>query len=151
MAKTSELRAQKARAAAAGDDAPELTTDFFARAKQGTAHLPAPMQEAIERSRRGRGPQKAPTKIQVTLRLSPDVVKAFKSSGRGWQSRIDDTLLNTVHSGKFVRAAMLLRRRVKNEGRGEPGQLHPGVLTKPTSTGRRDGRSAGSSKATKKK
>ena len=39
-----------------------------------------------------RGPQKAPTKIPVSIRLSPEVVKHFKAKGPGWQSRIDDAL-----------------------------------------------------------
>lgn len=39
-----------------------------------------------------RGPQKAPTKKQIAIRLSPDVVEDFKSTGAGWQSRIDDAL-----------------------------------------------------------
>jgi len=47
--------------------------------------------------RRGkRGPQKAPTKKLVSLRLSPEVVEHFKSKGRGWQTRIDSTLLESI-------------------------------------------------------
>lgn len=39
-----------------------------------------------------RGPQKAPTKKSIAIRLSPDVVENFKSTGTGWQTRIDDAL-----------------------------------------------------------
>jgi uncharacterized protein (DUF4415 family) len=47
--------------------------------------------------RRGkRGPQKAPTKKLVSLRLSPEVVEHFKSTGPGWQTRIDSTLLESI-------------------------------------------------------
>ncbi len=47
--------------------------------------------------RRGkRGPQKAPTKKLVSLRLSAEVVDHFKSSGRGWQTRIDGTLREAI-------------------------------------------------------
>jgi uncharacterized protein (DUF4415 family) len=47
--------------------------------------------------RRGkRGPQKAPTKKLVSLRLSPEVVDHFKSGGPGWQTRIDTTLLKSI-------------------------------------------------------
>ncbi len=47
--------------------------------------------------RRGkRGPQKAPTKKLVSLRLSPDVIDHFKSTGRGWQTRIDSTLREAI-------------------------------------------------------
>ena len=67
-------------------DAPEQGADFFARAKRGTRHLPADLVTAV---RAFRGKQKAPTKQVVSLRLSRDVVAAYKKTGRGWQSRID--------------------------------------------------------------
>jgi uncharacterized protein (DUF4415 family) len=47
--------------------------------------------------RRGkRGPQKAPTKKLISLRLSPEVIDHFKSTGRGWQTRIDSTLRQAI-------------------------------------------------------
>ena len=47
--------------------------------------------------RRGkRGPQKAPTKKLVSLRLSAEVSEHFKASGPGWQTRIDSTLLESI-------------------------------------------------------
>lgn len=47
--------------------------------------------------RRGtRGPQKAPTKKLVSLRLSPEVIEHFKASGRGWQTRIDTALREAI-------------------------------------------------------
>ena len=50
--------------------------------------LPATLQTKL----RGRGPQKAPPKVSTTIRLSPDVVHAFRASGAGWQTRIDAAL-----------------------------------------------------------
>ena len=41
---------------------------------------------------RVRGPQVAPTKRQVTLRLDPDVLAKFRATGRGWQTRINEAL-----------------------------------------------------------
>ena len=47
--------------------------------------------------RRGkRGPQKAPTKKLVSLRLSPEVIEHFKATGPGWQTRIDGALLESI-------------------------------------------------------
>ncbi len=47
--------------------------------------------------RRGkRGPQKAPTKKLVSLRLSPEVIEHFKAGGPGWQTRIDSTLRKAI-------------------------------------------------------
>ncbi len=39
-----------------------------------------------------RGPQKAPTKKLVSLRLSPEVLEHFKATGPGWQTKIDEVL-----------------------------------------------------------
>lgn len=75
---------------------PELTAGFFGRAQRGLEHLPSAMQQAIGQSRRGRGPQKAPTKEQVTLRLSGPVLAAYRSTGRGWQGRINADLEQTA-------------------------------------------------------
>jgi uncharacterized protein (DUF4415 family) len=47
--------------------------------------------------RRGkRGPQKAPTKKLVSLRLSPEIIEHFKATGPGWQTRIDRALLESI-------------------------------------------------------
>lgn len=39
-----------------------------------------------------RGPQKAPTKERITIRLSRTVVKSFRDTGEGWQARVDVAL-----------------------------------------------------------
>lgn len=41
--------------------------------------------------RRGRPPAPV-TKERITIRLSPDVVQAFRATGDGWQTRIDAAL-----------------------------------------------------------
>jgi uncharacterized protein (DUF4415 family) len=41
--------------------------------------------------RRGR-PVSANPKLALTIRLDSDVVAAFKATGRGWQTRINDAL-----------------------------------------------------------
>lgn len=46
--------------------------------------------------RRGRGPQKTPTKQRITIRLSAEVVDHFRGGGKGWQSRMDDVLRRWV-------------------------------------------------------
>lgn len=50
--------------------------------------LPASLQKTL----RGRGPQKMPTKERITIRLSREVLDSFRASGTGWQSRIDAAL-----------------------------------------------------------
>ena len=41
---------------------------------------------------RTRGANRRPTKEQVAVRYSVDVLAAFRASGRGWQTRMDDAL-----------------------------------------------------------
>jgi uncharacterized protein (DUF4415 family) len=52
--------------------------------------------QAIVRRRGERGPQKAPVKERVSLRLSPEVVDYFKAGGSGWQTRLDQALKEYV-------------------------------------------------------
>ena len=47
------------------------------------------------RSLRGR-PKSDKTKLLVSVRYSPEVIEYFKSTGAGWQSRIDGVLLEYV-------------------------------------------------------
>lgn len=47
---------------------------------------------AVVRRPGQRGKQKSPTKTLVTLRLSADVLQHFRSTGPGWQTRVDETL-----------------------------------------------------------
>lgn len=48
--------------------------------------------ESLRRKLGVRGPQKEPIKERITIRLSPEVVAAFKATGAGWQTRIDEAL-----------------------------------------------------------
>jgi len=54
----------------------------------------------LEMNRRSgvRGPQKAPTKQATTIRLSPEVLHAFKGTGKGWQTRMDDALKDWLNT-----------------------------------------------------
>jgi len=45
-------------------------------------------------------PPASTRKVRVTLRLSADVLAAFKSTGRGWQTRIDEVLREAVAAGR---------------------------------------------------
>jgi uncharacterized protein (DUF4415 family) len=48
--------------------------------------------EALQTRLRTRGPQKAPTKEQISIRLSTQVLDEFRAFGAGWQTRIDQAL-----------------------------------------------------------
>ena len=53
--------------------------------------------------RRGRGPQKAPTKVLTSIRLDADVLDYFKALGVGYQSRINKALREIVDRGQSMR------------------------------------------------
>ena len=77
-------------------DNPEWTKADFARAR--------PFDEVFPGLRKGRGPNKAPTKTAVSLRLSAEVIEHFKRGGPGWQSRIDETLIKIARRDAKARA-----------------------------------------------
>ena len=54
--------------------------------------------------KRGRGPQKAPTKVLTTVRLDADILAFFKAQGSGYQTRINDELRKVVAKGLSTRS-----------------------------------------------
>jgi uncharacterized protein (DUF4415 family) len=64
------------------EDIPELTEEWFKRATLHIGGVPVS---------RGR-PKSANPKRAVSLRLDPDVLAHFRSTGPGWQSRINALL-----------------------------------------------------------
>ncbi|MFT8473327.1 BrnA antitoxin family protein [Acetobacter persici] len=72
-------------------DNPELTERDFRRAVPASAMVPD-----LASQRRVRGPQKAPTKKLVSIRLDPDLVDRLKQDGPGWQGRVNDMLREAV-------------------------------------------------------
>jgi uncharacterized protein (DUF4415 family) len=66
-----------------------LTAADLRRFKPAHEVLPVAVQKNLGMRR---GPQKAPRKVSTTIRLSDDVIQAFKAGGDGWQTRIDSAL-----------------------------------------------------------
>lgn len=80
------------------DEIPELTDENFFNHAKTLKELPTEVKATL-RAVTKRGPQRAPIKELVTIRLSRDVVSHFKESGPGWQTRVDDALKKAVESG----------------------------------------------------
>jgi len=71
----------------------ELTRADLREFRPAAEILPAALVAALPKRKRGqRGPQKSPTKRQITVRLDRDLVAYFKSTGAGWQTRINAVL-----------------------------------------------------------
>jgi uncharacterized protein (DUF4415 family) len=45
-----------------------------------------------------RGPGRKPKKVLLSVRYSPEVVEYFRSTGKGWQARMDDALKEWLES-----------------------------------------------------
>ena len=72
----------------------ELSAADIKRMRPAREMLPASL-----RAKLGvRGPQRAPTKQRVTIRLSPEVVERFRATGDGWQTRVDVALQDWLKS-----------------------------------------------------
>jgi len=103
------------------DENPELTDEWFARARPAREVLPPSLYAALtdkskpavfrhvtdaehaERveaiRKRGRPKSEAP-KEKINVRISPDVLAALRATGRGWQTRINALLREAVESGR---------------------------------------------------
>lgn len=74
------------------DAAPEGSDEDFSRARLADEVVP----EVVAAYRQGRGPQKEPKKVPISIRLSPEVLDYFRAEGKGWQTRIDEVLRHYV-------------------------------------------------------
>lgn len=70
-------------------DSPPLTKRMLQGMRPCRETMPP---EVFAKLTKGRGPQKAPTKEQVSLRVDRDVLDYFRSTGKGWQSRVNAAL-----------------------------------------------------------
>jgi len=78
----------------------ELTREELARAVPFSA-LPEAEQKMLLSIRR-RGPQKAPKKVPISIRLSPDVAAGLRATGSGWQRRADAVLRAWLRRNKVA-------------------------------------------------
>lgn len=76
-----------------------LNNEDLAAFKPAASVLPPAVYAMLTAPRKPRGANKAPTKTQVTLRLDQDVLAAFKATGKGWQTRINEALRREIQRG----------------------------------------------------
>jgi uncharacterized protein (DUF4415 family) len=68
-------------------DLSEVDPDVF----KPLSKMPDALQAKLRALRPGR-PKAAETKERITIRLSPDVLRSFRATGQGWQTRVDAAL-----------------------------------------------------------
>ncbi|KAA0181383.1 hypothetical protein FX016_11085 [Cupriavidus gilardii] len=95
-----------ARGIAGDPDAVELPTERIKRMRPAREVLAEVLGEEKAESltkRRGRPAlPAAERKVSQTLRLDPDVLQAFKATGEGWQTRINDALRAYAKSHRML-------------------------------------------------
>jgi len=103
---------------AADPDARELDAEWFARArparevmspalyaaltdksKPPVIRIVSDAEDAARQKRPGRPPLES-RKEQINIRLSAQVLAAFRATGEGWQTRIDNLLQEAVAQGR---------------------------------------------------
>ena len=72
-----------------GEVRDDLTDEEWARFRPASEVLPPSL---LARLRSPGRPKAEVTKERITIRLSPEVVGAFRASGSGWQTRMDAAL-----------------------------------------------------------
>jgi uncharacterized protein (DUF4415 family) len=77
-------------------DNPEWTAADFRRARPAREVVPHIVEAYLKR--KGRPPEGAASKVQVTLRLDPAIIAHFKARGPGWQTRINEALMKAIGS-----------------------------------------------------
>ena len=97
---TDEEDARLTAAAESDPDGRPWTEEQWARAHPAREVLPPASFARLTRKPGGRGPQKAPTKQLVSLRLDREIIEHFKAQGTGWQTRLNDVLRTAVQASK---------------------------------------------------
>ena len=113
----SDLQKAEARPITPGqyEEIPELTEEWFEGAELHVGGV---------KVQRGR-PRSPTRKVPLKLRLDPDVVKAFRASGPGWQSRINAALreaarLDGTKQASAKSAKHVARRKEARASRRKP-------------------------------
>lgn len=81
------------------DDAPELTETFFEQGVWEVAGKAVSRPQAQEEFARRRGrPAGGGNKVSTTIRFDAEILDAFKATGEGWQTRMNDALKEWLRS-----------------------------------------------------
>jgi uncharacterized protein (DUF4415 family) len=78
---------------ASDQDNPELTKEWFAQAKPASDVFSPEIYAALVAMKPARGrPKATEPKVFTAIRLDADLLEAFKSTGKGWQTRVNAAL-----------------------------------------------------------
>lgn len=89
----------------AGQAVPGLRESLADLTAGNFAAIHTPAQIAARKPGRPAGSVKAGTKIATNIRFDPDVLAALKSTGRGWQTRVNELLRADIKAGRLSKTA----------------------------------------------
>jgi uncharacterized protein (DUF4415 family) len=131
------------------DDSVEWTDEMFDRAQIAVGGVV--IREATGTlTKRGRPPAAGEAKEQVTLRLAPTVIRHFRETGAGWQTRLNAVLERHVagtvreHARSMPRSITRVHAMAKNEQTGAKAGKAASKVLKSGSTGKNSKTAAGS-------
>lgn len=85
------------------DDSPEWTEEMFKRAKRGREALEESFGKEnanlLIKGKVGRPVSDSPKK-QITVRIDADILKEFRSHGKGWQTEINAALRSYIEGNR---------------------------------------------------
>jgi len=79
---------------------PKLYAALTDKSKPPVIRIVTDAEDAARQARLGRPPLAHP-KEQINIRLSAQVLAAFRATGKGWQTRIDNLLREAVAQGRI--------------------------------------------------
>jgi len=79
---------------------PELYAALTDTSRPHTITLVTDAEDRERQKKMGRPPSDNP-KIPIHIRISPQVLGAFKATGKGWQTRMDAVLREAVEAGRI--------------------------------------------------
>jgi len=129
------------------DTAPEIPDEAWERA-QITVGGKVIREATGTLTKRGRPPIGDEPRQQVTLRLAPNVIRHFKQSGSGWQTRVNEVLERYVAQKPAIRSAHSimsgLSTMARNEKTGKKAGRAASKVLRSKSTGQASKTAAGS-------
>jgi uncharacterized protein (DUF4415 family) len=129
------------------DTAPEIPDEAWDRAQISVGGKVV-REASGTLTKRGRPPVGEEPKQQITLRLAPKVIRHFKQTGSGWQTRVNEVLERYVVAKPATRSVHSIMSGVKSMARNEQTGKKAGTaaskVLRSKSTGKASKTAAGS-------
>ena len=97
------------------EENPEWTEEDFKRAVPARLIHPDLVEDWERRHQGERGPQKAPVKEAISIRIDKDVLAKFKATGSGWQTRMNAALRREAEALRPLKASSIKKKTARKK------------------------------------